>query len=249
MADSLGVVFEVTSQASPADLTIIKEEYNKDTKTNKIVFKTVLQTIDEVNQNKRYYSSKVGNQIVEELKPKATSRSLFQEIDHPFTAGSDQEVQKRRSANIELKNCGSLIREIYRDGNNIIGEVESLSGFRGPDLYNLIKHDKANIGFSVRMFGRLKKHPTIQEVTEVVLPIKTITYDVVSNPSHKTARIIDFIPESANEFQEELLLTESSSFILSNEGAYCPTSSRELVNQYLIDLISEKFLDIKTLKF
>jgi hypothetical protein len=130
MSDSLGVVFEITSKPNIADLTIIKEEYNKDTKTNKVVFKTVLQTIDEVNQNKRYYSEKVGNHIIEELKPKATARSLFQEIDHPFTAGSDADVQKRRSANIELKNCGSLIREIYRDGSNIIGEVETLSGLK-----------------------------------------------------------------------------------------------------------------------
>ena len=99
------------------------------------------------------------------------------------------------------------------------------------------------------MFGRLQKHPTIKEVTEVVLPIKTITYDVVSNPSHKTAKIIDFIPESANDFQEELLLTESSNFVLTNENAFCPTSSKELINQYLTDLISERFLNIKTLTF
>ena len=128
MSNSLGVIFEITSEPNIADLSIIREEYNKDTKTNKIFFKTVLQTIDEVNQNKRYYSNSVGNHIVEELKPKATSRSLFQEIDHPFTSGGDPNSQKRRSANIELKNCGSLIREIYRDGSNIIGEVESLSG-------------------------------------------------------------------------------------------------------------------------
>lgn len=128
MSNTLGLVFEITSEAGASDLTIIKEEFNKEDKTNKIIFKTVLQTIDEVNQNKRYYSSKVGNHIIEELRPKADSRSLFQEIDHPFTSGSDQNVQKRRSANIELKNCGSLIRSIYRDGNNIIGEVETLSG-------------------------------------------------------------------------------------------------------------------------
>lgn len=99
------------------------------------------------------------------------------------------------------------------------------------------------------MFGRLQKHPTINEVTEVVLPVKTITYDVVSNPSHKSAKIIDFIPESADEFQEEMLLTEASSFILTNERAYCPASSKELINEYLLDLIKDKFLDIKTLQF
>jgi hypothetical protein len=99
------------------------------------------------------------------------------------------------------------------------------------------------------MFGRLQKHPTIREVTEVVLPVKTITYDVVSNPSHKNARVIDFIPESASDFQEDLLLTESSNFVLTSENAFCPTSSRDLINQYLIDIINEKFLDIKTLQF
>lgn len=249
MNDPLSLVFEISSIATPADLTIIKESYNKETKVNKVIFKTKLQTAEEVNANRRYYSKSICNQIVEDLKGKATSRSLFQEIDHPFTQGSSDD-QKKRAVVVQLSNCGSLIRDIYVDGNDIIGEVETLSGFRGPDLYNLIKEDKANIGFSIRMFGKLKSHPTISEVVEVCSPLKAITYDVVSSPSHDNARIIKFIPESANEFCDgDCVITESGNFILGMESAHIPNSSSEIIDDYLMRVLNESYNNLKTLKF
>lgn len=248
MNSNHGIIFEITSIAKPADITVIKESYNKENDTRKLVFKTVLQTIEEVNQNRRFYPRKVGNEIVSSLKPKARDRSLLQEIDHP-TAIGDESAQKRRAATIEVQNCGSLIRDIYIDGNNIIGEVETLTGFKGPDLYNLIKYDKANIGFSVRMFGKFKKHPTIREVNEVALPIRTVTYDVVSSPSHKTAKIIEFIPESASEFQEDLAITESSNLFLTTENIHLPESSKDIVDDYLLMVLNESFDNLKSVRF
>lgn len=244
------LIFEISSYAKPADITIMEESYNREAKVNKIVFKTKLQTANEVNQNNRLYSKEVCGTIVENLRPKADSRSLFQEIDHPFISSSSPDVQKRRAAVIQLSNCGSLIREIYVDGNDIIGVVETLSGFRGPDLYNLIAHDKADIGFSVRMFGKIKPHTSMPNVNEVSLPLKAITYDVVSAPSHKNAKIINFLTEGFNEFNDgDTLLTESTNEFLLMENANVPSSSNEIINSYLKMVIEEAFSSIKPITF
>lgn len=127
MAEELSLLFEVSSTATPADIDIISESYDKETKINKVIFKSKLQTAEEVNANKRYYSKTVCNSIVEGLSKQATSRSLFQEIDHPMSSGNEQE-QKKRALTIQLSNCGSLIRNIWIDGNDIVAEIETLSG-------------------------------------------------------------------------------------------------------------------------
>lgn len=249
MENNLSLLFEISSVATPADLTIIKESYDKATKISKVIFKTKLQTAEEVNANRRYYSRETCANIVEGLSAQAKARSLFQEIDHPMAVGSETD-QKRRALTVQLSNCGSLLRDIWVDGNNIIGEVETLSGFKGPDLRNIIMEDKANIGFSVRMFGKLKAHPSIQEVVEVVTPLKPITYDVVTNPSHKTAHIINFIPESISELDSgDTLVTESGNQILTLENAHIPISSRDILNEYLMMVLQESFNNVKTLHF
>lgn len=249
MSNNSSIIFELSSIATASDISIVKEDYNKETKTSKLIFKAKLQTAEEVNANKRYYSKNVCNLIVDDLKPQATSRSLFQEIDHPASFGTETD-QKRRALTIQLSNCGSLIRDIYVDGPHIIGEVETLSGFRGPDLYSLIKEDKANIGFSVRMFGKMKPHPTIQEVSEVCTPLRAITYDVVTNPSHKNARIMEFIPESYSDYYSgDTLVTESGNYMLTLEGAHVPASSSEILNNYLSSLLNDSFENLRPLKF
>jgi hypothetical protein len=127
MENNLSLLFEISSIATPADITIIKESYDKVSKISKLIFKTKLQTAEEVNANRRYYSKETCANIVEGLSAQAKSRSLFQEIDHPMAVGSEND-QKRRALTVQLSNCGSLLRDIWVDGNNIIGEVETLSG-------------------------------------------------------------------------------------------------------------------------
>ena len=171
---------EQCSVARNSDIYIIQEEKVNigDTSTTKAIFRTKLQTAEERNGNGRWYSRDVVNEIVNGLKGKARDRSLFQEIDHPFvaTSGGNDDSFKKRAVITELKNCGSLIRNIYVEGKDVIAEIETLSAFRGPDLRNLIIEDKANIGFSLRMFGRVKPHSTMQGVMEVTTPLRAIKY-------------------------------------------------------------------------
>lgn len=65
---------------------------------------------------------------------------------------------------------------------------------KGPDLANLILRDKVNIGFSLRALGAVE--PMHDGTLMVKSPILPITYDIVTNPSHANARVMEFIPES-----------------------------------------------------
>jgi hypothetical protein len=172
------IIFEDCAIARPSDIYIIEEQKlnHGGSPISKTIFRTRLQTARQTNGNNRYYSKPVIQEIVSSLAGKAKNRSLFQEVDHPFVAssGKDDDSFKKRAVITELKNCGSLIRNIYTENDDVIAEIETLSGFKGPDLSNLISVDKANIGFSLRMFGRLKESDTMAGVMEVCTPLKAI---------------------------------------------------------------------------
>ena len=254
------IILEQCTVARPSDIYIMEEQKINigDKAVNKIFFRTRLQSANEKNGNGRFYSNAVINEIVDSLSGKAKNRSLFQEIDHPFvaTTSSDDSNFKKRAVITELKNCGSLIRNIYTEGNDVIAEIETLSGFKGPDLSNLIAVDKANIGFSLRMFGRLRPSESMAGVMEVCTPLKAITYDVVSNPSHSTARVMNFLTESESESysflneSEDNYVTESfDELILEGSDVCLPSGCKEECDKYLMTLLQESFNNIKPFKF
>lgn len=226
----------------------ILENTTNDAGVPKLVAKVRLQTLEETNQNKRYYSRAIGDEIVEALRPRAQDRSLFQEIDHP-TPNGDDAAMKRRAVTVSLRNSGSLLRDIYREGNEIIGEMETLSGFLGPDLYNTIVYDKADVGFSLRMFGKVEMNESTGLAT-VSKPIRPITYDSVTNPSHKTAKILQFLPENIQEFvgddaQQAQLLQES----IINVDDLNIANQNEHIYDYLDRVVQEAFSQIGPIKF
>jgi hypothetical protein len=56
----------------------------------------------------------------------------------------------------------------------IIGEISTLSGFKGPDLAGLIK-DNVNFGFSLRALGSVEQ--LSDGTINVVEPMVPVTYD------------------------------------------------------------------------
>ena len=162
-------LFETTSILKNSQLKILNESTGENGEP-KVVFKCRLQTADERNQNRRVYSTDICKSIVEQLKEKAISRSLLMEVDHPSLETSDTNIIKRRAATIEVKNCGCLLRNIYMEGREIFGEVETLSGFNGPSIAKMILYDKVNIGFSLRALGAVEQKP--DGTIMVLAPIK-----------------------------------------------------------------------------
>ncbi|RLA81873.1 MAG: hypothetical protein DRG78_08480 [Epsilonproteobacteria bacterium] len=161
----------------------------------RIKFKAKLQERDVTNNNGRSYSDEVLRLIVEQLAPKATERKLVGELDHPSPQG-DTAAKMKRSSTISLKDACVLFTSIEYDGKFIIATCETLTNDSGMNLYRLLK-DKVTIGFSLRAFGSSTKSPT--GVTMVSpMGLKALTFDVVSNPSHSSAVIYEFITESTD---------------------------------------------------
>jgi hypothetical protein len=122
----------------------------------KYSFNTVLQESDVKNQNKRIYSQSICEGIVGKLQPKVLNRSLLMEIDHPVGLSGDKEALQRRSTIVEVNNCAAVIRKLHFKNSQILGEVETLSSFKGPDLAGLIS-DSVNFGFSLRALGSVQQ--------------------------------------------------------------------------------------------
>jgi len=214
----------------------------------KLIFKARLQTANEHNSNRRYYPQDICQEIVTTLAPKAKGRSLFQEVDHPVVSGDDV-ASKSRAVTVKLQNSGTLLRNIYMKGPDVIGEMETLTGFLGPDLYNLIVYDKADIGFSLRMFGKVEMEGDTG-ISRVSRPIRPITYDTVTNPSHKTARILSFLPENATEFVSNSKIDTSVIYEsdLSIDNIHLPNVN-ESIYEYLDMLVLEHFSKLKPVRF
>jgi hypothetical protein len=199
MEHSIDFIVETVMPVANSDLLILE---NKQTSSgiSKVSFLSRLQTLNEVNGNRRIYGNDVGNSILEKLGPKAMRRGLLQEIDHPIVNiktpdGKIDDGARRRAITVEINNTGSIIRKMDKKKNDIVGEMETLTSFKGPDLYRLIVDDKADIGFSVRMFGKSVVNESTKVAT-IVNPIHPVTYDVVSEPSHSTAKIMNFLSDN-----------------------------------------------------
>lgn len=237
-------IFERTSVVRNHDIKIL-EETDIGGGKSKIAARACLQESEVKNKNNRYYSSAICESIVNQLSPKASGRSLLMEIDHPLFVSADPEVLKKRASIIEINNCAAMIREIGFKNNKIGCVFETLSGFKGPDLYNLITKDKVDIGFSLRALGAVE---TLQDGTIMVKdPIRPITYDIVSNPSHTTAKVLEFLPETASEFipdgnvicEGEILETLGKDHIAISEGD-------SVVIRFIDDIINERFNNVIT---
>jgi len=169
---------------------------------------------------------------------------------------SDQQQLKRRAGIVEIRNCGALIKDISYKGNQVIGEIQTLSGFQGPSLANLITKDRIDIGFSLRALGSVE--PLTDGTLDVKMPLRAVTYDVVSAPSHANSKITEFLPESfmcestgdsemsvLAEAADLSLLEQQDNIVIDN------VNGNHYIQAFTDDLIHETFLNIinKGLRF
>ncbi len=242
-------IFERTSVVKNHDIQILEESSVGDGRS-KITARAALQEAEVKNRNSRYYTSPICESIVNQLAPKAQGRSLLMEIDHPLFISSDPEVLKKRASIVEVNNCGALLRDIGFKNRQIYGVFETLSSFKGPDLYNLITKDKVDIGFSLRALGAVE---TLQDGTIMVKdPIRPITYDIVSNPSHANAKVLEFLPEAANEFMPDgNVICEAEYLDILSKDQIIISEGDSMVVRFIDDIINERFESIvsRNIKF
>jgi len=198
----------------------------------KAIFRMIMQTANEVNQNRRLYPKNVLNEGMEGCKDRMKRRSFLGELDHPCPSGVDQ-FDEIRQTTVMLKDVSHMIRDYQWEGNNLMGELETTTTRNGRIFAGLIQ-DKSGIGLSMRGMASLKRE---SQYNLVEGPLTIITFDAVSLPSHKSA-LIDF---NEMRFEAKRFLSES---ITESGGTICTPDGKCYLASYFDKLVETKVIKI-----
>ena len=182
-------------------------EGNKSSVGNPIV-EGPLATVEKENGNGRVYSRKLWEREISKFQDSIKSNNSVGELDHP-------------SSNIvSLKNVSHIIREIWWDGNNILGKVEILPTTSGNILRALLENN-VTVGISSRGMGSLK--PISENQMEVQDDFELITWDFVSKPSNKNSwmKLNEGLDNTQIQFNKYSKIDSIITEILCSNGS-CP---------------------------
>src|SRR6056300_661172 len=129
----------------------------------------VMQRAIAKNQNGRTYSKAIlereAKKYVDEFVNKGNA---FGELDHP------------ESPVVSLKNASHIVKELWWDGDDLMGKVELLNTPAGNIVKEIIKAGHT-IGISSRGTGSVQQ--TNEGTLEVQPDFELVCWDFVSNPS------------------------------------------------------------------
>lgn len=201
-----------------------------DDKDKIVEFTALIQTMDEVNQNKRIYEKTVLQpQIKDYINDLVTPGNAVGELDHP-PLGADEKSQITRQLTVRYGEVSHKFLKIWMEGNNVFSRIRTTRTAKGNDLAGLVL-DGVRVGFSLRAWGEVEDiFKNGQRVKRVKAPIKIMCWDAVCNPSHKTARLYENSIIPIND--ENMLLNNKQALTESNLNSNDVSYMDELVNDY-----------------
>lgn len=147
----------------------------------------VMQRAGAKNQNGRIYDKELlmreAKKYVDEF---VKNGNAFGELDHP------------ESAVVSLKNASHVVKDLYWNGDDLMGKVELLNTPAGNIVKEIIKAGHT-IGISSRGTGSVQQ--TNEGYLEVQSDFELVCWDFVSNPSTHGAFMN---PVSLNESKGEI---------------------------------------------
>lgn len=132
------------------------------------VVQGILATAEVKNGNGRYYSKKIWDREINKYMDSVRQNRAVGELDHP------------ESTVINLKNVCHNIKEIWWNGDHIMGKIEILPTPSGNILKSLIDSG-ITVGVSSRGMGSVKQ---MGETLEVQEDFELLCWDFVSTPSN-----------------------------------------------------------------
>ena len=175
-----------------------------------MVVEGLVQRAEEFNHNGRTYPYEVLKKEVDKYieGPIAENRALG-ELDHP------------ESAVINLKNASHNIKQLWWDGNDLMGKIEVLPTPSGNILRELF-NNAITVGISSRGMGSVE--PLGEGRVEVQDDFELLCWDFVSTPSTHGAFVkpIDlnegYTPKSKSKYDR---LNEIVSDIICTQSGIC----------------------------
>ena len=128
----------------------------------------ILATAEVKNGNGRYYSKDLWEREIDKYKVLVSENRATGELDHP------------ESSIINLQNVSHIIRDMWWDGDNVIGKIEVLPTNAGNILKALIENN-VQVGVSSRGMGSLQERDGVLEVQD---DFELLCWDFVSTPSN-----------------------------------------------------------------
>jgi len=128
----------------------------------------ILATAEVKNGNGRYYPKELWEREIDKYSQLVKENRATGELDHP------------ESSIISLKNVSHIIREVWWNGDKVMGKLEILPTVSGNILKALIDNN-VMVGVSSRGMGSLKQ---IGETLEVQDDFELLCWDFVSTPSN-----------------------------------------------------------------
>lgn len=129
----------------------------------------VLQRAGAKNQNGRVYQKSILERECQKyIQEFVEVGNAFGELDHP------------ESAVVSLKNASHVVKQLWWDGDELLGKIELLNTPSGNIVKEIIKGGHT-IGISSRGTGSVKQ--TNEGALEVQDDFSLLCWDFVSNPS------------------------------------------------------------------
>jgi hypothetical protein len=128
----------------------------------------ILATAEVKNGNGRYYAKDLWEREIDKYLQNVKENRAVGELDHP-----DSSV-------VNLKNVSHNIKDIWWDGDNVMGKIEILPTPSGNILKSLLDSN-ITVGVSSRGMGSLTKNGNVMEVQD---DFELVCWDFVSTPSN-----------------------------------------------------------------
>ena len=143
----------------------------KESKTKPGVFEVegIMQRASAQNQNGRVYKKPIlERECKKYMEEFVKNGNAFGELDHP------------ESPVVSLKNASHIVKDLWWDGDDLMGRIELLNTPAGNIVKEIIKAGHT-IGISSRGTGSVQQ--TNEGTLEVQPDFELVCWDFVSNPS------------------------------------------------------------------
>jgi hypothetical protein len=144
------------------DKNIVKEAKEKGLS---IAVKALLQRADAPNQNNRVYPMSILQREVENYKKAIIEGRATGELDHP------------ESSIVSLQNVSHIVREVWWQGNEVMGTVEILNTPKGKIAQELMEAG-VRLGISSRGVGEVIKNESGHDVVDESFML--VAFDLVA---------------------------------------------------------------------
>src|SRR6056300_1674712 len=164
----------------------------------------ILATAEVKNGNGRYYAKDLWEREIDKYMESVKENRALGELDHP------------ESSIINLKNVSHNIKDMWWDGDKVLGKIEILPTPSGNILKALIENN-ITVGVSSRGMGSLQERNGVLEVQD---DFELLCWDFVSTPSnpgsymHVIKEGLDFTQQNrygkVNQIVSEILCANGS---------------------------------------